>query len=236
MLRHFLPSVAVKNNALHRLSAAGSGLAAFYLLSGVLGATAYASPQSFTIDGTSTNVKAELTITSLSASQVVFSFANISPNTIGSKLTGIGFDIAGAANYALSAPSPNNTPYEFFRNEKSVPQYGSAVLDFGVALGGDFTGGGNPNPGLSVGQSSGSYTVTSSNSGFASLTATDIADSVFFRFKAITDNPQTSDVAHGVASSVAVTSVPEPSAIAFSSIVGTIIVGLLVRKRRNTSS
>ena len=186
-----------------------------------------AQAQTYTFTGNETDVKARLNIVTLTNSQVVFTFENVS--SVSSKLTGIGFDMTGGT-FTLQSPSPNNTPFTFTTNPGNVPQFNGASLNFALALGGSFTGGGNPNPGLGIGGMSATYSVFSSTNSFSGLTALDLANSVYFRFKAVGPNGG-SDVAHALA----VTPVPEPGEYAVGGMFLVTLMGLIVRARRRSA-
>jgi hypothetical protein len=185
--------------------------------------------QTYEFKGQSTAVKAQMSITSLSSGQVVFTFKNVS--NIESKLTGVGFDLdLGLNDGKFVKTSGPDAPFIFVDGTDQVPQFNDADLDFYLALGGDFNGGGSPRLGLSKGQASSSYTVFSFTNSFAGMSSGDLARGFYFRFKAIEGGG--SDVAHRLSPPAVVAAIPEPSEYAFGGVFLTGLVGLLVRARR----
>lgn len=189
--------------------------------------------QTYVFNGQSTAVKAELSITSLSSGQVTFTFKNVSD--IKSKLTGIGFDLdLGSKDGKFAKTSGANAPFTFVDGADQVPQFNDAKLDFYLAVGGDFNGGGSPQSGLSKGEMSSSYTVFSSTNSFFGLSSDDLAKGAYFRFKALEGGG--SDVAHSMPSLPVVAVIPEPSEYAFGGMFLIGVVGLTVRARRKSAA
>ena len=145
-----------------------------------------------------------------------FTITNTSPGT--STITGIGYDLPPLGNASASglngftgmqAPSLSSN-FTFSDGALgTVPNFNTAVLDFGFITGANFAGG-NPNDGLAPGESA-SFTVT--GAAFAGFTESQICNAVFVRFQV---GAAGSDV--GVPSS----SVPEPSSIL---LLGSALVG-----------
>ena len=146
---------------------------------------------------------------------LTFTITNTSPGT--STITGIGYDLPPLGNASASglngftgtqAPSLSSNFTFSDAALGTVPNFNSAVLDFGFITGSNFAGG-NPNDGLAPGESA-SFTVT--GAAFAGFTESQICNAVFVRFQG---GAAGSDV--GVPSSV-----PEPSSIL---LLGSALVG-----------
>ncbi|GAB4464319.1 MAG: hypothetical protein OHK0029_34140 [Armatimonadaceae bacterium] len=195
--------------------------------------------QTYHVKGTTfaNTISAKLTIVSLSQNQLVFTFENTS--SVASKLTGIGFDFTNTGVFTNSGSvspytfidRPNNQSNNGNFNALKVPQYNGVTMDFALALGGQFNGGGSPNAGLSAGQTSSQYTILSSTNSFSGITAAALANNVYIRFKAIGSNGQGSDVAHNLFTP-SVAPVPEPGEYAVMGMIGLTLCGLMVRARR----
>lgn len=143
---------------------------------------------------------------------------NTSPGT--STITGVGFDLPPLGNASASglngftgSQAPSLSSNFTFSDAAlgTVPGFNSAVLDFAFITGnsGNFSGG-NPNDGLSPGESA-SFTVT--GAAFSGFTAQQICNAVFVRFQG---GAAGSDV--GTPSSM-----PEPSSIM---LLGSALIGL----------
>ncbi|MES2465369.1 MAG: PEP-CTERM sorting domain-containing protein [Armatimonadota bacterium] len=199
------------------------------LTAAALGAVALcsttANADTFTLGGNQTAVRGSLTIASLTNGQIVFSFANATPNSLSSRLTGIGFDLPTNGPFSLTN-SPVGTNFTFSTNPGNVPQFNGANLDFAEITGNNIAGG-NPPSGLANGVSSGNFTVTGN---FAGLSQQTIAQNTYIRFQAIDSNPS-SDVANGIIT-ISGSPVPEPSEWLAMGMAATSVGGLMIRARR----
>jgi hypothetical protein len=163
---------------------------------------------------------------------LTFTITNSSP--FDARVTGIGFDLvtgdfSGNSSSGLNPFSGANNAGFTFRDSAlgNVPQFNSAVLDFGWTTGnsGSFNSG-SPNDGLAPG---GSLTFSVSGSSFAGLTETQIRNAIFVRFQRVGANGEGSDV--GVPGGTQ--PVPEPATML---LLGMGLAGAAgaVRRRRNS--
>lgn len=151
-----------------------------------------------------------------------FTVTNTSP--FDARITGVGFDLgAGNINGFTGA---NVAGFNFSDGDLgNVPQFNSAVLDFGFTTGnsGNFSGG-FPNDGIAPGAS---LTFTVSGAGFGNgLTEQQIASAIYVRYQRVGSNGSGSDVGRpGTPSSV-----PEPMTML---LFGTGLAGIAARARRH---
>lgn len=185
-----------------------------------------AKADSITIQGNADpNLQATINIISLTNGSITFSVTNVLVAGVTSTITGIGFELpgtitantpgtcAGSCGNFGATPTVSNSP-------GNVPQFGSAVLDFAVITGAQFTGG-NP-PGINQGQTA-TFTITGN---FTGLTQAQFLAGVFVRFQSVSD-----PAFPNVGSDVAHTSVPEPASML---LLGSGLVGVAesIRRRR----
>jgi hypothetical protein len=162
-----------------------------------------------------------------------FTITNTSPS--GSTITGIGFDLkpndfSGNQSAGLTGFSSTSAGNFNFTDGAlgNVPQFNSAVLDFGFTTGpsGNFNGGTVAN-GIAP---NGSLTFTVTGDGFGNgLSAEDICQSIYVRWQNV-PNPVGSDVGHG---GTPQNPVPEPMTML---LFGTGLAGIAARARRRRDS
>lgn len=150
-----------------------------------------------------------------------FTVTNTSP--FDARITGVGFDIAGGNLNGFSGA--NVAGFTFSDGDLgNVPQFNSAVLDFGFTTGnsGNFSGG-FPNDGIAPGAS---LTFTVSGAGFGNgLTEQQLASAIYVRYQRVGANGSGSDVGRpGTPSSV-----PEPMTML---LFGSGLAGIAARARR----
>jgi hypothetical protein len=155
-----------------------------------------------------------------------FTITNTSP--FDARITGIGFDLV-AGDFTASGSSGLNGfsgadvgNFDFSDAALgNVPQFNSAVLDFGFTTGnsGNFSGG-SPNDGIAPGNS---LTFIVSGAEFSGLTEEQICNAIFVRFQRVGANGEGSDV--GTAGQL----IPEPTSML---LLGTGLIGVAGFARR----
>ena len=161
---------------------------------------------------------------------LTFTITNTSP--FDARITSIGYDLPPWGNASDSGVNgfagANVAGFTFNDGDLgNVPQFNSAVLDFGWTTGnsGNFSGG-SPNDGIAPGNS---LTFIVSGAGFAGLTEEQICNSILVRFQRVGANGEGSDVG------TPGTPVPEPASMF---LLGTGLVGVMgaVRRKLKTRS
>lgn len=149
--------------------------------------------------------------------ELTLSITNMSSTSVGGFLTGVGFYLGSQdANATVSLTSASDADFAFDQNF-NAPSFGN--YDFGAAIGGNFTGGGNPSAGL--GMADAATFVFSISASDASLL--DIADfvgdgsGIVTRFRGLDFGD--SDTVRGI--------VPSPASV---SVIG--LAGLVAARRR----
>lgn len=113
---------------------------------------------------------------------LTISLLNLSPDHIGGHLTGLAF--ATESDVTATLLGSSSAAFEFFTGGH-VPHF-NVTADFGVALGGDFTGGGAPNVGVpSGGVVVVAFSITGSDAG--ALTVADFASGFYTRYRGLAD-------------------------------------------------
>lgn len=157
-----------------------------------------------------------------------FSFTITNTSPFDARITGIGFDLPPGGNASASGlngfSGANVGSFTFSDADLgTVPQFNSAVLDFGFITGSNFAGG-NPNDGIAPGASA---TFTVSGAGFSGFTEQQICNAIFVRFQRVGANGEGSDVG------TPGTPVPEPTSLL---LLGTGLVGFAGAARRRLTS
>jgi len=160
--------------------------------------------------------------------QFTFTITNTSP--FSASITGIGFDLAPGdftanGSAGLNGFTGTNVLGFTFRDEGlgNVPQFNSAVLDFGFTTSNSANfNGGSPNNGIAPG---GSRTFSVISPIFAGISEEVIFNAIFVRFQQVGANGQGSDVGTAAA-------IPEPAALVLlgSGLAG--LAGFFRKKRR----
>jgi PEP-CTERM motif len=182
-----------------------------------------ARADTFVVVGNSTGNLSTATVNvSFNDATNTFTFTVTNTSPFDARVTGVGFDLgAGNVNGFSGA---NVAGFTFSDGDLgNVPQFNSAVLDFGFTTGnsGNFSGG-FPNDGIAPGQS---LTFTVSGAGFGNgLTEQQLANAIYVRFQRVGANGEGSDVAHGGTNAV-----PEPMTMI---LFGTGLAGIAARARR----
>ena len=187
-------------------------------------ASGTAKADSVTVGGNADpNLQATINIISLTNGSITFSVTNVLVAGVTSSITGVGFELpgtitantpgtcAGNCGNFTATPVVSNSP-------GNVPQFNTAVLDWAVITGPQFTGG-NP-PGINQGQTA-TFTVTGN---FTGLTQAQFLAGVFVRFQSVSD-----PAFPNVGSDVAHNAIPEPASMI---LLGSGLIGVAAGVRR----
>jgi hypothetical protein len=218
-----------------------AGLMALAFLALTLGGAMTARADTIQIVGATNGALATATVNcsfNAQTNTLTFTIQNTSP--FDARITGIGFDLPPGGNASASGLNgftgnvtfqPMGVDFDFSDADLgNVPQFDSAVLDFGFITGNNFAGG-NPPTGLPPGIDPGDEaTFVVSGAAFAGLTEEEICNAIFVRFQSVGANGQLSDV--GVPTTT--TPTPEPmTMLLFGS--GLAGIAAKVRRRRQAA-
>ena len=188
-----------------------------------------------TVIGNATPTLATATVNcSFNAQTNTFTFTITNTSQHDARITGIGFDLQpGGSGSGLNGFTGNVTfqpagvDFSFSDGDLgNVPQFGSAVLDFGFVTGnsGNFSGG-DPNDGLPPGIAPNNQaTFVVSGASFSGMTEEQICNAIFVRFQRVGADGEGSDV--GTPSDA---HTPEPVTML---LLGTGLAGVAARVRR----
>jgi PEP-CTERM motif len=187
------------------------------------------------ITGNATGNLATATVNcSFNAQTNTFTFTITNTSPFDARITGIGYNLVAGdftdnTSSGLNGFSGANVGNFAFSDGAlgNVPQFDSAVLDFGFTTGnsGNFNGG-DPNDGIAPGES---LTFSVSGATFSGLTEEQICNAIFVRFQRVGANGQGSDVG------TPGTPIPEPASML---LLGTGLLGVarVARKMRGRRS
>ncbi len=193
----------------------------------ILFSAATAKADTIQIVGNATGALATATVNCSFNSQTnTFTFTITNTSPFDARITGIGFDLPPGGNASASGlngfSGANVGNFTFSDADLgNVPQFNSAVLDFGWTTGnsGNFSGG-DPNDGIAPG---GSVTFTVTGAAFSGFTEAQICNAILVRFQRVGANGQGSDVG------IPGTPIPEPTSLL---LLGTGLVGFAGAARR----
>lgn len=201
----------------------------------MLALSSVARADTINIVGSSTGNLATATVNcSYNPATQTFTFTVTNTSPFAATITGIGFDIGSTANSGningftgsvTNITGSNPTGFEFHDEALgNVPQFNSAVLDFGftTANNDQFTSG-FPNRGLDPTHPSLTFTVTGN---FGTLTEHDICNAIYIRFQRVGADGNDSDVGRPGQPN---NPVPEPMTML---LFGTGLAGIAARARR----
>lgn len=179
---------------------------------------ATAKADTISIVGNTNGSLATATVTcSFNAQTNTLSFTIVNTSPFDARITGIGFDLPPTGNASSSGLNgfsgnvvfqPAGVAFVFSDAALgNVPQFDSAVLDFGFITGSNFTGG-NPNDGLAPGIDPGDEaTFTVTGAAFSGFTEEQICNAIYVRFQQVGPDGELSDVG------TPGTPVPEPASL-----------------------